>query len=160
MHQIGLVVFDLDFTLWDCGGTWCDCLSPPFEIRHNDVRDGTGRIVELYPSVPAILSQCHKLGVPMALASRTDQPSWARELLELLEISDHFGYAEIYPSSKQKHFTRIQQQSGIPLESMVFFDDEMRNIREVGAMGVHCVHVQDGMNQQLFSQTLQKLATY
>ena len=27
---IMLLVFDLDFTLWDAGGTWCDQTKPPF----------------------------------------------------------------------------------------------------------------------------------
>ena len=41
--EFELVVFDLDFTLWDCGGTWCDCLSPPFMVRDQRILDRTGR---------------------------------------------------------------------------------------------------------------------
>lgn len=86
----------------------------------------------------------------MALASRTEQPAWARQLLELLAITHRFAYAEIYPSSKVRHFAALRQASGIAYEKMLFFDDEMRNIREVGELGVTAVHVPDGMTTELF----------
>ena len=30
---------------------------------------------------------------------------------------------------------RFQQQSGLPYKDMLFFDDEYRNIRDVGSLG-------------------------
>jgi magnesium-dependent phosphatase 1 len=98
LHLPELIVFDLDFTLWDCGGTWCDCLSPPFRARDGEITDRTGRNIHLYEDVPSILDQCRRNGVPIAVASRTEQPEWARELLDLLSITDRFSFAEIYPS--------------------------------------------------------------
>ncbi|MDQ8185004.1 hypothetical protein [Pelagicoccus sp. SDUM812002] len=43
-----LVVFDLDFTLWDAGGVWCDCLRPPFSKQGNQVLDAAGLLVRPY----------------------------------------------------------------------------------------------------------------
>jgi len=90
----GMIIFDLDFTLWDCGGTWCDCLTPPFSGRAGKVRDANSRHVALYDDVSEILDFCDQKSVPMALASRTEQPVWAKQLLELLEIVDRFQWAE------------------------------------------------------------------
>ena len=149
-----LVVFDLDFTLWDCGGTWCDCLSPPFGLRGGRVHDQTGRHVRLYEDVFRILDHCDQHGIRMALASRTEQPPWARELVELLSITARFAYAEIYPSSKLKHFAAIRESSGVDYTKMMFFDDEMRNISEVSTLGVSCVHVGDGLTHQIFHASL------
>lgn len=155
MHP-SLIVYDLDFTLWDCGGTWCDCLTPPFQVRGNKVLDSTGSHVRLYDEVMPILDHCDKLGIPMALASRTEQPSWARQLIEHLEIADRFAHSEIYPSSKVRHFEALRRQSGFDFSEMLFFDDEMRNIRECSNLGVECVFVADGLNQTLFQQGLQR----
>ena len=147
-----LVVFDLDFTLWDCGGTWCDCLTPPFAVTRKRVVDRAGRQVRLYDDVAGILDCCDSKGIPMALASRTEQPSWARELIALLDVAHRFAHLEIYPSSKLKHFAALRDASGVEFSQMLFFDDEPRNIREVSQLGVTCVEVPDGMNRRLFNK--------
>ncbi len=149
-----LIVFDLDFTLWDCGGTWCDCLTPPFQIRAGRITDRHDRWVRLYDDVLTILDRCEDQQVAMALASRTEQPAWAIELISLLQIRDRFAFEEIYPSSKIRHFAAIQKASQLSYDQMLFFDDEMRNIREVSSLGVRSIHVPDGMNLDLFCSAL------
>ena len=152
-----LIVYDLDFTLWDCDGTWCDCLSPPFRRRNEQVVDRASRQVRLYDDVTSILDHCDDHSIPMALASRTEQPSWARELIELLSIHHRFAFAEIYPSSKLRHFAVLRESSGLPYSSMVFFDDEMRNINEVSSLGVTSIHVSDGITADLLHNALQRI---
>jgi magnesium-dependent phosphatase 1 len=90
----------------------------------------------------------------MALASRTEQPTWAQDLLDLMEIRERFAYEEIYPSSKTKHFSRIAAASGVELHQMWFFDDENRNIVEVGEMGVTCVEVRNGLTRAIFDSLM------
>lgn len=154
MNLPSLIVFDLDFTLWDCGGTWCDCLLPPFCKRDGRVVDAEQREILLYDCVNDVLQWCDDHGVPMALASRTEQPPWARQLISLLEIADRFAFAEIYPSSKLKHFAALREDSEIEFEEMLFFDDELRNIREVSSLGVTCIHVENGFRQDHFESAI------
>jgi magnesium-dependent phosphatase 1 len=104
--------------------------------------------------VHSILDQCDTHGVPMALASRTEQPPWARELIDLFGVARRFAHAEIYPSSKLRHFSALQLASGIEFADMLFFDDEMRNIREVGDLGVTSVLVENGITRQMFDDSL------
>ena len=158
VRQPQLIVFDLDFTLWDCGGTWCDCLSPPFSRQASRVVDRHGKRIRLYDDVESVLDRCDDEGIPMALASRTEQPPWARQLIELLGIADRFHFQEIYPSSKLRHFDALNQSSAIAFADMVFFDDEMRNIREVSTLGVQCEFVEDGLNETLFDQAMARYA--
>lgn len=153
-----LIVFDLDFTLWDCGGLWCDCLHPPFRMNGQRVEDRTGRHVRLYDDIHDILDHCDNHSISIGLASRTEQPSWARELLEHLEVTHRFDFAEIYPSSKLRHFAALKRASGIAYEEMLFFDDEMRNINEVSRLGVTSIYVRDGMTAELFYQSLDAFA--
>ncbi|MCO8122560.1 magnesium-dependent phosphatase-1 [Stieleria sp. TO1_6] len=154
MRKPELIVFDLDFTLWDCDGTWCDCLSPPFRRQNERVLDRASRQVRLYDDVTSILDHCDNHSIPMAIASRTEQPAWARELVGLLAINHRFAFAEIYPSSKLKHFASLSAASGLNHEGMIFFDDEMRNINEVSTLGVTSIHVPNGMTADLFHTTL------
>lgn len=153
-----LVVFDLDYTLWDAGGTWCDCLSPPFSLASGKVVDRNGRWVRLYEDVLEIMDALDAVGVPMALASRTGEPEWARKLLELLGVSGRFEFEEIYPGAKPAHFERLAEDSGFSYSQMLFFDDEDRNIREVGALGVTCVEVRSGMSWKLLRRGLDALS--
>lgn len=145
-----LIVFDLDFTLWNAGGTWCDHTNPPFRKVNEHVEDSLGRQITLYPEVRKILEKLRNDSILMAIASRTGEPSWAKQLLELFKIDDYFTYKEIYPGSKVKHFNRLKNASNIQFEDMIFFDDEMRNISEVGALGVEAVYVKNGVNWEVF----------
>lgn len=155
MSSPELIVFDLDFTLWDCGGTWCDCLTPPFSTHKGQIQDRIGRQVRLYSDVLDVLQWCDAALIPMALASRTEQPSWARELVSMLGIRHRFSFAEIYPSSKLQHFAALRHASSIGYERMLFFDDEMRNIHEVGGLGVTSVYVDDGLDMDSFQAGMQ-----
>lgn len=150
-----LIVFDLDFTLWDCGGVWVDCAAYPFR-RQSDgsIVDGNNRLLRFYEEVPDILGEIEEMGCETALASRTSQPLWAGELLELLGKADHFSYEEIYPGSKVAHFESLKNRTGCEWSEMLFFDDEPRNIEEVGSLGVSCVEVRGGMSLRLFHEGL------
>ncbi len=149
-----LFVFDLDFTLWNAGGTWCDHTNPPFRRINQHVEDADGSRIVLYPDVCQILNQLTLDDFTLALASRTGEPSWALQLLRLFEIEDLFKFKEIYPGSKIKHFNKLQSQSGIPFSDMVFYDDEMRNIHEVGVLGVDAVYVENGLTIQMIENQL------
>lgn len=145
-----LVVFDLDFTVWDAGGVWCDCLRPPFRLRDGRVCDARGAVVRVYDGVRWALEFLEERGVEVAVASRTEQPAWARELLDLLGLRERFAFEEIYPSSKVRHFSALKEKSGYAYSEMLFFDDEPRNIVEVGELGVRAVLVENGFSREVF----------
>ena len=151
-----LVVFDLDFTLWDCGGTWCDHTNPPFYKHNGVILDEDRRIIHLYPDVIEILGEVKNRNIEMAVASRTGAPDWAEELMEMFEIKKFFDYFEIYPGSKINHFRSLQESTGLPFHHMIFFDDEMRNIEEVGRLGVNSIYVEGGINFQLIRKHIVK----
>ncbi len=148
-----LVVFDLDFTLWDCGGLWIDCTTPPFRLdAEGAVRDRRDRRFRLYPEVPGILDHLESAGCLLGLASRTEQPDWAREVLDLMGIRQRFQFEEIYPGSKVRHFHALRKASELAFGEMLFFDDEDRNITEVGALGVTAIPVRGGMKRKLLER--------
>ena len=150
-----LIVFDLDYTLWDCGGTWCDCLDPPFHERDGKIYDSYRREpIRLYDDVPEIIDSLLAEGHQLAIASRTGEPGWARELMGMLGIAGLFHFEEIYPGSKVTHFRTIAADSGRSFEEMVFFDDEHRNITEVGALGVPSILVDRGIRWPLVEKSL------
>jgi magnesium-dependent phosphatase 1 len=144
-----LFIFDLDFTLWHLSGTWCDCTWPPYSKKNGIVVDSTNAHMNMYPETINILQILKDEGYPIAVASRTDQPSWAKELMKLLGIDHFFDYKEIYPSSKVKHLRCIKKNSGYDYHEMVFFDDEYRNITETRKLGVNAVLVENGITSEL-----------
>ncbi|CAI7763250.1 unnamed protein product, partial [Closterium sp. NIES-54] len=64
-----------------------------------------------------------------------------------IELKRVIRAAEIYPSSthKTEHFEAIRRRTGISYRDMLFFDDESRNTREIGSLGVTSVLVDDGV---------------
>lgn len=149
-----LVVFDLDFTLWDCDGTWCDHTQPPYVIKNGKVYDDDGSLMHLYGDVKIILEDLSSSNIDVAVASRTTEPGWANNLLRLFDLDKYFAYKEIYPSSKVKHFNELAKKSKIPFGQMLFFDDELRNIEEVGSLGVETVYVRNGINWKLYKSSM------
>ncbi|XP_008267655.1 magnesium-dependent phosphatase 1 isoform X1 [Oryctolagus cuniculus] len=129
-----LAVFDLDYTLWPF---WVDThVDPPFHKGSDGtVRDRRGQNVRLYPEVPEVLERLRGLGVPIAAASRTGEIDGANQLLELFDLVRYFCHREIYPGSKVTHFERLRHKTGLPFSQMIFFDDEKRNIVDVGQLG-------------------------
>ncbi|MBN1119062.1 MAG: magnesium-dependent phosphatase-1 [Bacteroidales bacterium] len=144
-----LIVFDLDFTLWNAGGTWCDHTYPPYRRVNNHVIDSNGSIIFLYPDAKEIVQQLHQENYTLAIASRTHEPLWAINLLKLFEIEHYFKYKEIYPGSKTEHFQQLQHLTKSNFEKMIFFDDEMRNVDEVGRLGVNTCLVHEGISWRL-----------
>jgi magnesium-dependent phosphatase 1 len=150
-----LIVFDLDFTLWNCGGTWCDHTNPPYHSQNGIIYDSNGRKISLYPHVLDLLNRLHKKPYTLAVASRTSAPDWADELMELFDIKKYFHHFEIYPGSKISHFMALRGKTGIPYNKMFFFDDEYRNIEEVGRLGVKTVYVENGLSMKHVSGLIQ-----
>ncbi|XP_074584641.1 uncharacterized protein LOC141840525 [Curcuma longa] len=127
-----LVVFDLDYTLWPF---YCECRSKR-------------EMPSLYPHAKGILYALKDKGIDVAIASRSPTPDIAKTFLQKLGIQSMFVAQEIFSSwtHKTEHFQRIQRRTGISLKSMLFFDDEYRNIEEVSKMGVTSIHVENGVN--------------
>ncbi|HAZ04279.1 MAG: magnesium-dependent phosphatase-1 [Bacteroidetes bacterium GWF2_42_66] len=139
-------VFDLDFTIWNAGDTFCSETSPPYFWNDEQLFDQQGRWIRLYPDSVGILKRLKKAGKILAVASRTNEPEWAKQLLQLFDIEKYFDIMEIYPGSKVTHLKNIQEKVGCPFDQIVFFDDEERNIQEVSLTGVKCVYVKNGLS--------------
>ncbi|EDY81852.1 hypothetical protein VDG1235_1472 [Verrucomicrobiia bacterium DG1235] len=114
------------------------------------MHDSRGSLVKVYDDIHWALDFLEERGVELGVASRTEQPDWARELLDLLGLRGRFAFEEIYPSSKVRHFSALKEKSGYAYGEMLFFDDEHRNIEEVGGLGVRSVLVRNGFRRELF----------
>lgn len=144
-----LFVFDLDFTIWNAGGTWCDSTHAPFVWKEGKLRDQDNRWIYLYPEVKEILAELKSEGYMIAVASRTNAPTIAKQLLHMFEIDHFFDAREIYPGSKLTHFDRIMKSLHVEKEDIVFFDDEYRNIEDIQSVGIEAVHVTNGLTKDL-----------
>ncbi|NQU88567.1 MAG: magnesium-dependent phosphatase-1 [Mariniphaga sp.] len=149
-----LFVFDLDFTIWDAGGTWCDATNPPYHAEKGEVYDSSGKWIRLYPDVRKILAKLKEMEKLIAIASRTYEPDWANNLLQLFNIDHFFIKKEIYPDIKTTHFRNLQEHFQIDYNQMVFFDDEYRNVEEISRHGVECVLVRNGLSMGMVERYL------
>ncbi len=145
-------VFDLDFTLWNAGDTWCSETNPPYVWQEGKLHDQSGRWIRLYPETLEVLNFLKSRNKLTAIASRTHQPEWAKKLLQIFNLESFFILKEIYPGSKVLHLTKIKEQINFPADKIVFFDDEERNIQEVSALDILSVKVNDGINLDMISQ--------
>lgn len=158
-----LIVFDLDNTLW----------TPElYQLRKlqrsnttpkagKDVHLMTGSQEILMEHIPALQQQ----GVQFGVASRTQSVEWAHALLGQFDLLDLFSYVQIVPGNKKRHFQEIQKASGIPYDSMLFFDDardgKYGNCEPVAEMGVLAVHCPKGLESaDIFTNALQQFKTW
>lgn len=139
-----LVVFDLDYTLWPF---YCECRSKR-------------EMPSLYPHAKGILYALKDKGIDVAIASRSPTPDIAKTFLEKLDIKSMFVAQEIFSSwsHKTEHFQRIHQRTRVPYSSMLFFDDEDRNIEAVSKMGATSVLVGNGVTLGALRQGLKNFS--
>ncbi|KAF2025913.1 magnesium-dependent phosphatase-1 [Setomelanomma holmii] len=150
-----IIVFDLDYTLWPF---WVDThVTGPIKAVEGGmkVKDRYGEGYGFYGDVPGILEALKAKSILVGAASRTHAPDLGREMLKLLKVPstsgssraiDYFDHMQIYPGSKTMHFNRIQRDSGIEYDQMLFFDDESRN-KDVEVLGVTMWLVRDGVTR-------------
>ncbi|KIL00184.1 hypothetical protein PAXRUDRAFT_821982 [Paxillus rubicundulus Ve08.2h10] len=171
-----LIVFDLDYTLWNF---WIDThVEPPLmqDKKTGVVSDssnyGNPMTVEFYKDVPEILRSLRGKAT-VAAASRTSATKLAREALSLIRIpvsagkaassgvdsrpaTKFFDHLEIYPGSKIAHFKQLHNKTGIPYSEMLFFDDETRNREVERKLGVTFVLVEAGTNWEVFEKGIRE----
>ena len=171
MAATSMVVWDLDaccwypemYQLWGGGSPFRQDSTTP----NNTLTDKASQTCRLLQDVAESWADCHRrmqAGEPLlvGVASRSDEPSWARECLRKFVVADGVTMmdvvteerCEIYKGSKRDHFQALQRKTGIPFERMCFFDDDMSNIRDVSGLGVHCFHTPDGVTRELYSKGL------
>lgn len=155
----GLIVFDLDFTLWPFRVD--KNTRSPFSIsRKGNVIDTRGQVFKTFPEVPQLLMALRNNGYSLAVASRIEDISGAYQLLELFGIMQHFHYKEIYPGTKTVHFNQLHAKTRVEFDQMVFFDDDKRNVRDVSSLGVMVFQVpQDGMTFHVLNTGLLNFAS-
>lgn len=167
-----LMVFDLDaccwspemFELWGGGAPFKVVVGTPGEMVLSDVR---GIKVRLLADVAACFSDLHaRMGrnepVVAAIASRSDEPSWARECLRTFLVAPGVSMAdvvpekliEIYKGTKQRHFQALHKKTKVPYERMAFFDDDPSNISDVSQLGVHCFLTPRGVTTDIYQRGL------
>ncbi|KAM1763547.1 hypothetical protein FF1_002820 [Malus domestica] len=71
-----------------------------------------------------------------------------------------FVAQEIFRSwtHKTNHFQRIHTRTGVPFNSMLFFDEENRNVQAVSKMGITSILVFNGVNVAALRQGLTNYA--
>lgn len=152
-----VVVFDLDHTVWPFGIDSFK-LVPPYHYYHGKLIDMCQQEIKTFPDIKKIFEYLHVNGVEIAAASRTQYPTGALHLLNMLGFDKYINYYEIYPGQKLKHFEKIQIQSGAKYNEMVFFDDEERNIIDISPLGVMTVYInsETGVTMEVFEETMKK----
>ena len=169
-----MFVFDLDaccwapemYELWGGGAPFTQLSDKP----NNQLRDSRGTTVRMLGDVAACWADLNARmadGQPIrvGVASRSDEPSWARECLRKFYVAPGVSMmdvvtekrCEIYKGSKQKHLDALQRKTGIPYERMVFFDDDQYNIREVAQLGVHCFYTPRGVTRDIYERACSAL---
>ena len=101
-----VIVFDVDFTLWPF---WVDThVRPPFSKNTSGIVDSRNKSISLYESVPKIFQEIIASGIPIGLASRTDDPEALEALARLTMINDNLtlwnaaAYREVLNTPFQK----------------------------------------------------------
>jgi magnesium-dependent phosphatase 1 len=177
-----IVVFDLDGCLWRpemyellyfSGGAGAPFT--PSEDDNNILLTRKGEKVYLLGNVREVMTELYSStdknnkwhGVQVGISSRTDQPSWARELLQKFQVedttttttfalSDVFqGPIEIASDSKVQHFRRIAAATHVPLEDMLFFDNEFGNCQAVSDLGVTVAFCPGGVTNEIWKAAVE-----
>ena len=164
-----MIVFDLDACVWtpEMYELWGGGAPFIYDESTNTCTDSRGVRVRLLGAIPQILDDIKSWGGEIAIASRTDEPSWAREILNKFRTSTGEtlmscvtpNLDEMYKSSKTNHLSAIRQKSGCAFDDMIFFDDDPHNISDVSSIGVLSILTPNGVTRDVFEEGLRQFAT-
>jgi magnesium-dependent phosphatase 1 len=169
-----LIVFDLDGNLWRPEMyelAWDGMGHAPFQVWNNDatkLKSQLNTVVTLIGDVADLLDDYvlsnndEWADTQLAISSRTDVPEWAEELLEKFTLPKSgkilkdviVGPWEIRGDSKISHFERLVKTTGIPMEDMVFFDNESGNCRSVASLGVTVGYCPNGVKRGIWTKCM------
>jgi magnesium-dependent phosphatase 1 len=168
INNLKLVAFDLDGTIWtpDMYMLWGG--GAPFKYNSNgkDLVDCSGRAVRLLGISAEVLHELKEdpnlSDIKVAWVSCTDEPAWAAECLKMFKtlpggvaIKTSADSSQIYKANKQAHFQKLKNQyPTVAYDEMLFFDNEMGNIRSVEKLGVKCVYCPDGITEGAWQEGL------
>ena len=137
-------IFDLDRTMWF---GQCDEWPSRGLQRVPDGSDGRLQVyepsvgyLELFPDVPLILRALRSLGAPFGIASASAARESAHALLEAFELDPSQMVIEMRDpadgnTSKEGMLRRLaDERLGVPLESMVLFDDTLEHLTTARGM--------------------------
>jgi magnesium-dependent phosphatase 1 len=140
-----IVVFDLDACCWTPEMYQIGRGAPfKYDAAKCEATAIGGDRVRLLGDVGSIWGELHSCEVwrqtEVAIASRCDEPQWARELLSKFEVLPGVTMMEvanqklvqIHSGNKKSHFAEISKTSGVAYAEMLFFDDDPWNIEQVG----------------------------
>ena len=148
------------YELWGGGAPFV------YDPDKNTCTDSKGVPVRLLGAIPDVFDEIRAWGGSIAIASRTDEPAWAREILNKFRTSrgDTLmscvtpGLDELYKKCKTNHLAAIQQKSGCDYSDMVFFDDDPQNIRDVSGIGVLSILTPEGVTREVCDQGMNSFA--
>lgn len=159
-----LIAFDLDGTLWypEMYQLYSGSPFTAVDGGRKSLLTKSGTKVNLLGSVGRILDELKTLAfwkdTKIAWVSTCDEPSWAKECLKKFRTTPNdivfencADSSEIHYGNKKEHFRNIKKQfPGIGFEEMIFFDNQMDNIRNVKELGVFCVYCPDGVTEEIW----------
>lgn len=141
----------------------------PFEPLGDDttrMKSSINSVVSLIGDVPDLVDEVVLdpawEGTMMSISSCTDVPEWAKELLGKFTLPKSgktlreaiSGPWEISKDSKRFHFERLSKATGIPLQDMVFFDNEQWNCREISKLGVTVGYSPNGVKRGIWDKAM------
>jgi len=77
-----------------------------FFFRDGKVFDSRDRVVKYYPDTPKVLKYLQDKNIGISVASRTEDPEGAEQLIQLLGWNKYFLNKQIYPGSKDTHINK------------------------------------------------------
>ena len=167
-----LVAFDLDGTIWhpEMYQLWGGAPFTAVGDGTKELVDSSGSKIRLLGATGTILKLLKTSdewdGVKTAWVSCTDEPVWARECLEKFKTDDgipigsYIDSNQIFKDNKQSHFRNLKALfPDIEYDEMIFFDNEMGNIRTVSKLGVHCIYCPDGVTKEIWDEGLENFAS-
>ncbi|KAJ1454261.1 acid phosphatase-domain-containing protein [Pelagophyceae sp. CCMP2097] len=168
-----LVVFDLDATLWTpelftlrrIAGYAAASLPGPRAGSDVKLIDGVADVFLELSTDPKWQ------GTRIGVASRTNKAPWAFNLLQQFTVvadgkertlDSMIPFKQIFPGDKDKHFQRLQKDSGVSFEDMLFFDDarggKFGNCELVARCGVMAAHCPQGLTKDVWDNALNAYA--
>ena len=159
-----IFAFELDNTLWECGGERHDILEAPFEKKSlisGLIKDKRGKRLYPYPEIKTILTQIKDSGYTIVFLANTEKPECTRQLVKIAEI-DHLPDITVFNlKNKKEQINELMSDTGCTPEDIIYFDSCRENTHLVRPMGVNTFLIPDeGLTHDTFIVAMKNVSMY
>lgn len=129
-------LFELDFTLWDCGDIPHSRLHLPLQKNMHMVKDQAGKLVNASQDIFRIMDELKEAGYGIGYLASSPIPECTEKLLSYLGLEPYPDKVIFTDQNRKDQFKAFMEETGATADKMIYFDSSRENVEIAKSLNI------------------------